>query len=79
MLSKLPQVAREFSGDGAFVFCFERNKDLPPALFCREDPEGAECTSCWTPFVGARVRMTHASTASAWVAPRKKKEQKQEI
>ena len=48
--SKLPPVAREFSGGGAVVLCFERNCDVTPALFDRGD--------CWTPFVGARARMT---------------------
>ena len=33
--SKLPQVARKFSGDGAFALCFERNCDITSALFDR--------------------------------------------
>ena len=33
--SKLPPVAREFSGGGAFALCFERNCDITPALFDR--------------------------------------------
>ena len=32
---KQPPVAREFSGGGAFVLCFERNCDITPALFDR--------------------------------------------
>ena len=33
--SKLPPVAREFSGGGAFALCFECNCDITPALFNR--------------------------------------------
>ena len=40
--SKLPPVAREFSGGDAFALC---NCDITPALFDR----GAECICCWTP------------------------------
>ena len=35
--SKLPPVAREFSGGGAFAVCFERNCDITLALFDRGD------------------------------------------
>ena len=71
--SKLPPVAREFSGSGAFALCFERNCDITPALFDR----GAECIGCWTPFVGARVRMTHQPQVRG--QHRVAKEKKQEI
>ena len=33
--SKLPPVAKEFSGGGAFTLGFERNCDQTPALFNR--------------------------------------------
>ena len=37
------------------MLCFERNCDITPALSI----VGAECISCWTPFVGARAWMMH--------------------
>ena len=37
---KLPPVARESSGDGAFVLSFERDSHLTPALFRRADLRG---------------------------------------
>ena len=45
-------VCRIFSGDDHFELLFERTFDLPCALFAGKT-EGAECTSCWMPFVGA--------------------------
>ena len=33
LCSKLPPVAREFSGGGAFALCFEHNCDITPVLF----------------------------------------------
>ena len=60
--SKLPQVAREFSGGGAFALGIERNCDITPALFDRGGTPFCRCTCA-----------DDASTASAWEAPRNKK------
>ena len=72
--SKLPPVAREFSGGGALALCFEHNCNITPTLFDR----GAECISCWMPFCRCMCA-NDASTTSAWAAPRNEKERKQEI
>ena len=53
--SKKPPVARKFSDDGPFEFRFEHNCGLTPAIFFAGETEG--CTSCWTPFVGARAKV----------------------
>ena len=47
LLSKVPPVAREFSGSGAFALCFERNCDNSLDRGGRRH------------FVGARARMTY--------------------
>ena len=53
-------LVRKFSGDNLFEPRFERNWNLPPAIFLREQ---TEYTECWTvhAFVGActRARMKH--------------------
>ena len=40
--------------------------------------EGVECSSCWTPFIGACARMTHNTHKSAgvWVASHFENKQK---
>ena len=55
LCSKLPPVAREFSGGGAFALGFVRNCDITPALFNR----GGSVLAVGSHFVGARARITH--------------------
>ena len=54
LCSELPQVAREFSVDGAFTLCFWRNCDITPALF---DHGGRAVLAVGRHFVGARVQL----------------------
>ena len=70
--SKLPQVARKFSGDGAFALCFERNCDITPALFDRGD----RVLDVGRHFVGARARMTHQPQVRGWHRVTKKSRNK---
>ena len=71
--SKLPPVAREFSGGGAFALCFERNCDIAPAIFDR----GGRVYYLLDAIFSVHMRgWSDASTASAWAALRNKKEQK---
>ena len=57
---EIAPIVRKFSGDGPFELCFERDWDLPSALFAGKIEGHAECTGCWKPFVSCtRARMTH--------------------
>ena len=68
-----------------FELYFEHNCDVPPVLFAGKT-EGAECTSCWMPFVNAHARMMPPLLVHAWAALcnnnfllKLKKEHKQEF
>ena len=51
--------ARSRAKLGIISLSFFVSVTLPRALFLRGRPRGAECTSCWKPFVGARAHQPH--------------------
>ena len=65
--SKQSPIARKFSGGDAFRFVLS----VTATQLQRFSIVGALAVGCH--LVGARARMTHKLTASAWVAPRSKK------
>ena len=61
------RIGGKFSEDDHFELLFERNFDLPcVCVFFAGKTERTECTSCWIPFIDARVRMTHQPQVHGW-------------
>ena len=60
---KKPPVARKFSEDGPFELYFEHiTVTSLLRFFFAGKIEGANCTNCWKPFIGAHARIYHKLT-----------------